>query len=77
MVLKPIAGNCPVGNASMGHHVGEAYNFTKGEYFHGCVNYLFCEDRIGLLELSLFVLCSCVWKGSIRDKIHLELMVYL
>ena len=37
---------------------------------------LFCEDVIThFLEISLFVLCLCVRKGSIGDEVHLELNV--
>ena len=59
MVLKPMAGKCPVGNASMGHHVGEVHSFTTGKYFVGYVNYLFCEDEIGYFGVFSFV-CSLI-----------------
>ena len=52
-----MAGHYPVGNGSMAHYnVGEPHNFTTGKYFHGHVNYLFCEDRIGFIGI-IFV-CS-------------------
>ena len=77
-VPKPMAGHFPVGNGSMAHSVGEPHNFTTGKYFHGCVNYLFYEDRIGFIGI-IFVLffCLCVWKGSIRDETHLELKILM
>ena len=37
---------------------------------------LLCEDVIThFLEISLFVLCSCVRKGSIGDETHLKIKI--
>ena len=39
--------------------------------------FLFYEDVIThFSEISLFVLCSCVRKGSIGDEVHLKLRTF-